>query len=408
MENLRINSMLANLNASKVSRDERAQIVHEGAALVLEKVGRARNSALAKAGRPTEDFGSAFKSNGDFETYCKKWSDDALCFAARKANDFADKETNRNDRRTFTRAGLATDPMYLRTLAGIINDIQYSVTPYLISGIVDDMCSVVTVPKGQTREIEVTSNAVFQWEDTDWTSLRSVPQDQLYNGTITLNPRPFAVRGVINYYQMVGNDGNLVDTIAAMAGGYAAKVMEKFTTAFLAAAGNTKYVPAALSATGYTDSNWATLCQNVAKANRVRRDQLIAYGDFLALRKVLPDNAALASAIMMQMGEEYFRNGYLMSHDGVMLYEITPTSTPTTINTTLTSVFPTDMIIIAARANARYAPMVMAWEDNADTMVDLTPGPETLATGRIELLEVASVDIAPAFTSRVGIMSSIV
>lgn len=408
MENLRINSMLATLSTSKVSKDERSQLIHEGSALVLERVGRARNAALVKAGKPSEDFGSSFKSNGDYEAYAKKWSDDVLCFCAKQANDFAFKETNRDDRSTFTRPGLATDPFYLRTLAGIIQDIEYGITPYLISSIVDDMCSVVRVPKGQTYELEITSNAVIQFEDTDWLALRSVPQDQLYNETITLNPKPFAARAVVNYYQMVGNGGNLVDTIAALAGGYAAKVMEKFTTAFLAAAGNSKYVPASLAASGYTDANWAQLCQNVAKANRVRRDQLIAYGDFMALRKVLPDNASLASAIMMQMGQEYFRNGYLMSHDSVMLYEIGPTSTPDTINTTMTSVFPTDMIVIAARANARYAPMVMAWEDNADTMVELTPGEDTIATGRIEVLQVASAAIAPAFAAKVGIMSSIV
>ena len=58
-------------------------------------------------------------------------------------------------------------------------------------------------------------------------------------------------------------------------------------TAFQTAAADAKYVPAARKATGYTDSNWATVIRNVAAANRVRRDQQIAYGDYLALRKVL-------------------------------------------------------------------------------------------------------------------------
>lgn len=408
METLKINSALATLSNKRVSKEQREELVHEGACLVLERIGREKNKALAKLNRPAEDFGSAFKSNSDFEKYAAKWSDDVLCYCAKKANDFNDKNTDRNDRSTYTSGNLAVDPMFLKPLASVMREVLHTVTPYLVSEIVGEMASVVTVPKGQTYTVGITSNAVIQWSDASWTSLRSVPEDRLYNHTITLNPRPIAAKFSINFYQMVGNGLNMIDTLAAVAGGYAAKIMEKFTTAFTAAAADSRYVPSALHATGYSDANWASLTQNVAKANRVRRDQLIAYGDFLALRKVLPDNASLASAIMMQLGEEYFKQGYLMSHDGVMLYEITPTATPTTINTTLQSIFPTDTIIVAARANGRYAPMIAAFEEGADTQLDLTPGDATLATGRIEGLQVASLDIAPAFASRIGIMDSIV
>ena len=238
--------------------------------------------------------------------------------------------------------------------------------------------------------------------------LGSVPQDQLYNACITINPTPKATRFHVNYYQMVANSGSLVDTLGAVAGGYAAKLMESFSTAFLAAAANTKYVPSSRKATGYTTTNWATIARNVAAANRVRRDQLIAYGDFLSLRKVLPDNATLAPAIMTLLGDEYFKDGYLMSHDGVMLYELTPTSTPATINTTMTSPFPTDTIVIAARANLRYAPMVIGFEEGGEGRIDLTPGDNVIADGYIEGLSFASYEIVPAFTSAIGIIDTIV
>lgn len=407
MENLKINSALAAIASTKVSSDERANLIHEGRMLLLERMGRAKNEALTKAGKSAADFGSLFKSNGEYATAAAKWSDDMLYFCAKRANDEDGKPTDRNDRRTFTNIGLARNPRFMRMLSVAMNEIMYPVTPYLINEIVGEMASVVTVERGKTFTAAVNSNAVIQWEDATWTSLRSVPQDQLYAKTITLNPKPFAARAVINFYQMVGNGMNLVDTMAALAGGYAAKVMEKFTTAFTVAAADARFVPAALQATGYTDNNWATICQRVAMANRVRRDQLIGYGDFLALRKVLPDNAVLASAIMMQLGGEYFRNGYIMSHDGVMLYEITPTATPATINTTLTGIWPNDQIVIAARANDRYAPMIMAWEDQGDSTLDLTPGDDVMATGRIEVLQVASADIAPAFASRIGLITDI-
>lgn len=407
MEKLRINNALANCASTKISGEERDNLIHEGRLLVLEHMGRVKNDALAKAGRPTEDFGSLLKSNAEYNAAASKWGDDLLYYLAKKVNALSDKPTDRNDRRTFTNRNLATNSLYLKMLADMMNEIMYSVTPYLISEIVGEMTSVVSVERGKTYQAEITSNAVFQWEDATCTSLRSVPQDRLYNRTITLNPAPFACRASINFYQMVGNGANLIDTMGALAGGYAAKVMQLFTNAFTAAAADARYVPSALRATGYTDDNWATLVRNVAMSNRVRRDQVVGFGDFLALRKVLPSNATLATSIMMLMGEEYFKNGFLMSHDGVWLYEITPTATPATINTTLQGIFPTDTIILAARANSRYAPMIMAWEDGGDATIDLTPGDDVMATGRIEVLQVASAAIAPAFASRVGIMSSI-
>lgn len=408
MDKLKLNSALAVCANTKVSSDQRENLIHEGRVLLLECMGRSKNRALINAGRQSEDFGSLFKTNGDYAAAAKKWSDDMLYFCAKIVRDQDGRVTDRNDRSTFTGIGMAKDNRFLHILSVAMNEIMYPVTPYLISEIVGEMCSVVTVDPGKTYTAAINSNAVIQWEDATWTSLRSVPQDRLYAATITLNPKPFGARASINWYQMVGNGGNLVDTMAAMAGGYAAKVMQKFTDAFTAAAAQTKYVPSSLKATGYTGNNWATICQKVAMANRVRRDQLIAYGDFLALRKVLPDNASLASAIMMQLGEEYFKNGYLMSHDGVLLYEIHPVADPKTINTTLTSVWPTDEIIVAARASDRYAPMLMAWENNLEMgSVELTAGDDIMATGRIEVLQYASADIAPCFASRVGIISEI-
>ena len=408
MDKLRLNAALSMCANTKVSSDARENLIHEGRILLLEHMGRVKNRALINAGRTAEDFGSLFKSNGEYSTAAQKWSDDMLYFCAKIVRDQDGRVTDRNDRSTFANIGMLKDKQFLHILSVAMNEVFYPVTPYLISEIVGEMVSVVTVDPGKTYTAAINSNAVIQWEDATWTSLRSVPQDRLYSATVTLNPKPFSTRCSVNAYQLLGNDGNLIDTMAAMAGGYAAYIMQKFTTAFSAAAAQTKYLPASLKASGYTGNNWATICQKVAMANRVRRDQLIAYGDFLALRKVLPDNASLASAIMMQLGDEYFKNGYIMSHDGVLLYEIHPVADPKTINTTLTSVWPTDEIIIAARASDRYAPMLMAWENNLEMgSVELTGGEDVMATGRIEIMQYASMDLAPVFASRIGLISSI-
>lgn len=408
MEKITLNSALARFNGAQITGDKRADLISRGRVLVLEAAGRAHNDALRAANRPTMDIGSTIGNATAFAAAKSEWGDDVMCFCADRALAVQGRDAaDRNDRRTFTAGEFASDTIYLKTLAGIVSEIQYAVTPPIVNELVGEMASTMVIPKGKTGQIEITSNAVFKWYDSTWTSLRSVPQDQLYNACVTINPTPKATRFHVNYYQMVANAGSLVDTLAAVSGGYGAKLMESFSTAFLAAAANTKYVPAARKATGYSESNWATIVRNVAAANRVRRDQLIAYGDFLALRKVLPGNATLAPAIMTMMGDEYFKNGYLMSHDGVMLYEITPTVTPETINTTMTPAFPTDTIIIAARANMRYAPMVIGFEEGGEGRIDLTPGDNVIADGYIEGLSFASYDIVPVFTSAIGVIDSI-
>lgn len=407
MERITLNSALARFNGAKVTGNQRDDLIARGKVLVLEAAGRAHNDALTKAGRKVTDLGSTIGNATAFAAAKSEWADDVLHFCAERALSVQGRSADRNERRTFTANEFAKDTIWLRTLAGIVSEIQYAVTPPIVNELVGEMASTMVIPKGKTGQVEITSNAVFQWYDSTWTSLRSVPQDQLYNACITINPQPKATRFHINYYQMVANSGSLVDTLAAVSGGYAAKLMEVFATAFNTAAANTKYIPSSRKATGYTDSNWATIIRNVAAANRVRRDQLIAYGDYLALRKVLPDNATLATAIMTLLGDEYFKNGYLMSHDGVMLYELSPVVTPATINTTMTSPFPTDEIIIAARANMRYAPLVIGFEEGGEGQIDLTPGDNVLANGYIEGLSFASYDIACCFTSAIGLISSI-
>lgn len=407
MEKISLNAALARFNGAKLTGEQRADLINRGKVLVAECAGRAHNEALVKAGRPAVELGSNIGNATAFASEKSEWADDVLYFCAERALAVQGRSADRNDRSTFTASEFASDLIFLRTLAGIVSEIQYAVTPPIVNELVGEMASTMVIPKGKTGQVEITSNAVFQWYDSTWTSLRSVPQDQLFNACVTINPTPKATRFHVNFYQMVANSGSLVDTLAAVAGGYGAKLMETFSAAFQTAAANAKYVPASRKASGYTDSNWATVVRNVSAANRVRRDQLIAYGDYLALRKVLPDNATLAPAIMTLLGEEYFKNGYLMSHDGVMLYELTPVVTPATINTTMTSPFPTNEIIIAARANLRYAPMVIGFEEGGEGRIDLTPGDNVIADGFIEGLSFASYDIQPVFTSAIGLITNI-
>lgn len=420
MERISLNSALALCNSAKATGDQRSDLIAKGRILVLEEAMRCHNDALRKANRQTSEFSSNIGNANAFEAMKQKWGEDAIYFCAEMALPLQGKTPDRDDKRSYMDISLLKNPVFMMNLesimdetmfvrhnSGVVSDVQYSITPPIINELFGEMVSVIPIPKGKTGEVEVTSNAVFKWYDSSWTSLRSVPQDQLYNRCVTLNPAPKATRFRMNFYQMIGNAGSLIDTMAAVSGGYGAMMMGHFADAFLLAAADSKNVPPARKATSYSDQNWATVVRNTAAVNRVRRDQLIAWGDFLALRKVLPDNATLAPAIMTMIGDEYFKNGYLMSHDGVMLYELTPVSTPETINTTMTSPFPTDTIVIGARANRRYAPMVMGMEEGGEGRIELTPDDNVQSTGWIQGLSWTSFDIQPAFASGIGLIENV-
>lgn len=157
---ININSALAALNSTKVSADDRENLIMKGSVLVLEAAARAHNDALTKAGRAAVDYGSQFATTAEYNKQKAQVADDILYFCAKKCNDFAGLPTDRADRSTFTDVRFAADAMYLGLLSGIISQIQYTVTPPLVNELVGEMASTITVPKGKTAEIEITSNAV--------------------------------------------------------------------------------------------------------------------------------------------------------------------------------------------------------------------------------------------------------
>lgn len=159
-ELLKFNSTIGGLTSKPLSGNEYADLVTRGQILALEKAGREKNRALSAAGKPTEDFAFACNSAKAFEEQCRKWTDDVLHFAASKANSVVGRATDRGDRNTFTNMSLATDPIFLKVMATIIGETYYPVTPALISPLVGEMVSVETTPKGKTKTINVTSNAV--------------------------------------------------------------------------------------------------------------------------------------------------------------------------------------------------------------------------------------------------------
>lgn len=386
--------------------EQRADLISKGNLMVMERAARDHNKELVAAGKHAEDYDFHYGSGLDRAE--AEWTGDVLRYCAKVALDPLGIGYDPAKPETFIQE-IVTNPVGLVALSGVISEVQRATSPYIVSDMMGKLMSVVPVPFGKTKEIRIETNAVFQWRDSDWTSLRSAPSDRLYNGCITLNPKPKSCRFDVNLYELRSGGASLIQTVLAVSRGRASLMMERFTQAFVAAADEEAgYIPSSRRESGYTDDNWARVIRNVSAANGVPHTSLVAYGDFLAMRRVVPSHATLASAIMSGMGAEYFKRGYITDHDGVMLYVVQPTVKPGTENTTATPVFPTDLIVIAARANRGYAPMICGMEEGGEGRVVLTPGENATETGVLEGLAYASFDIQPAFASAIGLIENVV
>ena len=163
MEKITLNSALARFNGAQITGDQRLDLINRGKVLVAECAGRAHNEALVKAGRPTVELGSNIGNATAFATATAEWADDVLSFCAERALTVQGRSADRSVRASFTASEFASDPIFLRTLAGIVSEIQYAVTPPIVNELVGEMASTMVIPKGKTGQVEITSNAVFQW-----------------------------------------------------------------------------------------------------------------------------------------------------------------------------------------------------------------------------------------------------
>ena len=133
MEKISLNSALARFNGAALVGDQRSDLISRGKVLVAECAGRACNDALKRANRPVNDIGSTIGNATAFASAKSEWADDVLYFCAERALSVQGRSADRNDRNTFTSGEFARDPIYLRTLAGIVSEIQYAVTPPIVN-----------------------------------------------------------------------------------------------------------------------------------------------------------------------------------------------------------------------------------------------------------------------------------
>ena len=354
-------------DGQKAGNISRSDLIATGRLLALEYNGRATNAIHKKEDyKPRlDDIGYANLSAG----HRKK----LLMFCAARAYAVEGKPAPERYDQVKNDLSLARNSTFLATLAGIVQEVITPVLPYVISNVGGRLMESTSIPLGQTKEVTIHSNDWFVFEDSSWGASRSASLNHLYDDTVTLNPRPYSCRVQIKWFQLVANDHDIGYFYNAIMAGYYNRIMANFTQAVTEISANANYLPDYLKFTTYNSTNWANAVMAVSAANRLPRNQLAAYGTYLALQQVLPKGTPSDAALTYGLGQEWMRNGFLAVVGGVPLFEVEQTLLPGTVNTTGRMMFPNDTIIIAGRPGSAYAPIYTGFAEGSPLVVEMNP-----------------------------------
>lgn len=415
MKNLKINSIDrsvfdaagvedVNVVAQDGTKVSRRDIVAVSRLLAVEYAGR------HIADRPGFEGSHTSRLNGqNYSDLSRSCTDKTLLFCAGMANRAVGKEAPASIEEVKNDISYAKNETFIRTLASISSDVLRPIFFDIISDVaMGGLMQFESVPFGGVKEIEIASNDVFLFEDSAWGSARSSSFNELFNKTVTINPRPFTCQAKIKWYQLAVN-GDIGAYYSAIMRGMWNKIYAMFISALLTGASDSKKVPSGLSASTYTTDNWATITTLVAAANGIRRDNLLAFGGIKALNKVLPIDGTGAAITGLQygLGEEWFKQGYLPNAAGVQLVEVTPAIVPGTQNSTLVnlnSAFDSE-IFIAAKAGYGYAPVYGGYYEGSPLSLEMRP--EQTGDLTIDITVTAMFDMKPLFASKIGLITDI-
>lgn len=382
--------------------DERDKLVALGRMLMSEANGRTLNSLRRNSKHPYAEKMDANEYSRTNENTKQR----LMLFCAEKACAMDGREKPESYQAFLSRSrDYFSNPVFMRALSGVVEDIVRPMLPYVLSNAVDELGQMVSVPLGQTYEISVASNDIFLFQDSSWGASRSVPANTLYSYPITLNPTPRTAEASVKWYQLVGNDADFGMWLNALTAGLYSKIMALWTNAMTTASANNMYVPSYLKFTTYNSANLAKAVTLVATANHVRRDQVMVYGAFQPLTKILPSGTSQDAALTYGLGAEWMRNGYLGTVMGTPVFELLDAMVPGTQNTTGGLVLPQDQVWIAARKGVGYAPVYIAFEDGTPITLELTPDKTADMTLNVNIT--ASMDVKAVFGSKVATISGI-
>ena len=162
MDSIRLNNLSSgvfNVNASQCGGSvERADIVSCGRLLAAEYAGKSMN-ALRNAEKREEKFNSLMGEGMSYKELNEKVQKNLLLFCAKVSDKLEGKESPETmEEFRKNQRGYFTNPIFLRTLAGIVTDIVTPVLPATFSDAMDWLAQTVYAPLGKTYEIDVQSN----------------------------------------------------------------------------------------------------------------------------------------------------------------------------------------------------------------------------------------------------------
>ena len=407
---IRLNNLSSSIFAVNAAEfggsQERADIVACGRLLMAERAGRDLNKVRIALNEQAD-----YTNRIDDKKYAEineQLKTKMFLYAAKMAcNQTGESAPKTIDEFQKTQRRFMNDRTFLKVLSGIFTEVVTPVMPAMLSNALDYLCETVFVPIGQTHEIEVNSNDVFLFEDDSHGAARSKPANHLYSRTFALNPKPKTAKATCKWYQLIANDVDLGRFFNSIAAGMHSKIMAMWNAAMVAGAANSTFVPAGLTFAQYSTQNFLTAVKKVKAVNNAYGSGVIAFGDIIALSKVLPSgiaNAAsinLDAALAMLLGNEYARSGYLTGYGGAQLMALDQAIVPGTQNTSVSEILPSDVIYIASTNG--HKPVYLAMEDMYP--ISITLDPNETADRSIDIIVTSSLDCAAIFGSKIAKIS---
>ncbi|MEG1757802.1 MAG: hypothetical protein RR235_05010 [Oscillospiraceae bacterium] len=387
----------------------RATLVSGGRVIMSDFGGNCFNSM-----RKSNDLSPAYEphlNSQEYAEFAEHYRQKLLLYCCKVSSNFTGEPVPANYAAFLSRQRqYMGDPAFLRVLSGIMRDVISPVLPATMSNALALLANVVTTAPGQSYEVTVNSNAVFQFEDDSWGASMSKPDNHAYPLPVSLKPRLKSANASIKWYQFIANGQDVGQIFNSMAAGLNSKVLAMFNGAMSKAVADTSIVPAALKMS-YSTSNLVTLANKVSALNRVPIGSLLGMGGYVPLSRMLPAqvtgaaNVNMDAAIATLLGQEYVRNGFIGENMGVRMLPLQDAIVPNTQNSTINTVLPQNEAYITAPMGGGYKPIWIAFESGAPVMIEIAPDKTADMTLNVNVR--VPMAAAPVVGSKFGVLTAV-
>lgn len=411
MERLSLNTIspsVFTVNSSETSDKSRARadIVSEGRLLAYEHARRGQ-SAIASAMRMNDAGAPAQLTDKQYAQLNERFQSEHLLYAAQKACSVTG-ETSPESFEDFKRQGMNfyKNSTFLKVLQGLYQEIVTPILPRVYSEAVSVFADVVEVGFAETYQLSIGSDDIPVFQDSAWGASRSVPANRFYSKDITMNPQPKTAEIRMKWHQLVGNNVDFGRFFANLSAGLYAKTMGIWNAVLTAAASDTTKIPSGLTY-NFGSVNWVTLANKLSALNNTGISNLVAFGNAVALSKVLPTqqtgstNTDMDAALAIMLGADYIRSGYMGEYMNVRLMPLQDAVVPGTQNGNVTTILDqTKIWMMAARARK---PLTICYNSATPIAIELTPenGPNFEFVMNLTI----ALDAVAVFADKVGLVN---